>query len=84
MILPSKHLPQDRALLTVGGHVLTFLSYPKTVSALWEELNKHETAGLSTTTPRRITYDWFLLALSLLYALGTIELDSGLVARRTA
>ncbi len=82
MILPSKHLPQDRALLTVGANVLTFLGHPKTVSALWEELNRHD-AGLAVT-PRRITYDWFLLALDLLYALGTIELESGLVARRTA
>lgn len=63
MILPSKHLPQDRALLTVGAHVLTFLARPKTVSALWEELNTHD-AGL-VATPRRITYDWFLLALDL-------------------
>jgi hypothetical protein len=83
MILPSKHLPQDRALLTVGGHVLTFLVRPKTVSALWEELNR-QTEGLRATLPRRITYDWFLLALDLLYALGAIELDNGLVARRTA
>lgn len=83
MILPSKHLPQDRALLTVGGHVLKCLSHPKTVSALWEELNRHD-QGASTTDPQRITYDWFLLALDLLYALGTIELESGLVARRTA
>ena len=82
MILPSKHLPQDRALLTVGAHVLTFLVYPKTVSALWEELNRHN-AGLAVT-PRLITYDWFLLALDLLYAIGTIEIESGLVARRTA
>ena len=80
MILPSKHLPQDRALLTVGAHVLTFLAHPKTVSALWEELNRHD-AGLAVTT-RRITYDWFLLALDRLYAMGTIELESGLVARR--
>jgi len=82
MILPSKHLPQDRALLTVGAHVLTFLAHPKTVSALWEELNRND-VGLAAT-PRRVTYDWFLLALDLLYALGTIELESGLVARRTA
>lgn len=81
MILPSKHLPQDRALLTVGAHVLTFLGRPKTVSALWEELNGHS-SGLAGS-PRRITYDWFLLALDLLYSLGTIELESGLVARRT-
>ena len=80
MILPSKHLQQDRALLTVGAHVLTYLVRPKTVSALWEELNKHET-GVATM-PRKITYDWFLLALALLYAMGTIELESGLVARR--
>lgn len=45
MILPSKHLPQDRALLTVGGHVLTFLARPKTVSALWEELNQQDEGG---------------------------------------
>lgn len=80
MILPSKHLQQDRALLTVGAHVLTYLVRPKTVSALWEELNKHE-AGVAVM-PRKITYDWFLLALDLLYAMGTIELESGLVARR--
>ncbi|TNE61218.1 MAG: hypothetical protein EP341_00800 [Sphingomonadales bacterium] len=83
MILPSKHLPQDRALLTVGAHVLTFLVRPKTVSALWEELNRLDESP-AATMPRRITYDWFLLALDLLYALGAIELDSGLVARRTA
>lgn len=82
MILPSKHLPQDRALLTVGAHVLTLLAHPKTISALWEELNRLD-AGLAAT-PRRITYDWFLLALDLLYALGIIELESGLVARRPA
>ena len=81
MILPSKHLQQDRALLTVGGHILTYLVWPKTVSALWEELNKHE-SGV-TTMPRKITYDWVLLALDLLYTMGTIELESGLVARRT-
>jgi hypothetical protein len=83
MILPSKHLPQDRALLTVGGLVLTFLAHPKTVSALWEELNQ-QSQVLASTRPRRITYDWFLLALDLLYALGTIELENGLVSRRTA
>lgn len=82
MILPSKHLPQDRALLTVGAHVLTFLAHPKTVSSLWEELTRYE-AGLAVM-PRRITYDWFILALDLLYALGAVELKSGLVARRTA
>lgn len=83
MILPSKHLSQDRALLTVGGHILTFLAQPKTVSALWEELNK-QSDGISATIPRRVTYDWFLLALNLLYAFGSIDLENGLVARKIA
>lgn len=79
MILPSKHMPQDRALLTIGAHVLTFLVHPKTVSALWEELNKYDER--LTGIPRRITYDWFLLSLDLLYALGAIEFKSGLMTR---
>ena len=81
MILPSKHLPQDRALLTVGGHVLTFLARPKTVSALWEELNRQD-QGMVAIRPRRITYDWFVLALDLLYILGAVELESGILRRR--
>lgn len=82
MILPSKHISQDRALLTVGAHLLTSLGRPKTVSALWEELNRQDTG--TAAMPRPITYDWFLLSLDLLYALGTIELESGLVRRRLA
>jgi len=83
MILPTKHIPQDRALLTVGGRVLTLLGHPKTVSALWDELNRHG-GTLAANLPRKITYDWFLLVLDLLYALGTIDLESGLVSRRSA
>lgn len=81
MILPSKHLAHDRALLTVGAQVLNLLAGPKTVSALWEELGRHEDAS-NFMPPRRVTYDWFLLALDLLYAIGAIELESGLVERR--
>jgi len=81
MILPSKHLPQDRALLTVGGHLLIFLARPKTVSALWEELNL-QAGSPGVSLPRRISYDWFVLALDLLFTLGTIDLDNGLVTRR--
>lgn len=83
MILPSKHLPQDRALLTVGGHVLAFLAHPKTVSALWEDLNRQD-LEIIAIRPRQVTYDWFVLTLDLLYLLGTIELENGLVTRREA
>ncbi|HEX3529012.1 MAG TPA: ABC-three component system middle component 6 [Thermoanaerobaculia bacterium] len=81
MILPSKHLPQDRALLTVGAHVLLRLSRPKTVSAVWEEVWRE--GGTNRDALPRLTYDWFVLALDLLFAVGAIELKEGLLARRS-
>lgn len=75
MILPSKHLGADRALLTVGAELLALLREPKTVSRLWTEL-KHERAD---AVP--ILYDWFILALDMLFALGLIDFERGRVAR---
>ena len=83
MILPSKHLSHDRALLTVGGHVLTFLTYPRTISSLWEEVNR-QVEALDASVRHRITYDWFILALDLLYSLNAIDFENGLVSRRIA
>src|SRR5690606_32225953 len=39
MILPTKHVSQDRALLTIGAGILRRLSHPLTVSALWEGIS---------------------------------------------
>ena len=72
MILPSKHLSQERALLTIGAELLTHLNRPKTVSAIWEQARY--TAAVS--------YDWFILALDLLYAINAIEIHEGLLVRR--
>ena len=83
MILPSKHLPPERALLTVGAQLLHSLALPRTVSSLWEELNR-----IIDATPdrsrKRISYDWFILSLDLLYVMGMISFEDGLVARRSA
>jgi len=81
MILPSKHLSQDRALLTVGARILQHLSHPKTISALWEELPRQNAAGWNTAPPLR--YDGFVLALDLLFLIGAIELQDGLLTRKT-
>ena len=80
MILPSKHLPQDRALLTVGARILQHLSQPKTVSALWEEVPRQDNKTLKGTPPLR--YDGFVLALDLLFVIGAIELHEGLLSRK--
>ena len=44
MILPSKHLSEDRALVTIGAEVLGLLREPKTVSRLWTDLKKKRAA----------------------------------------
>jgi hypothetical protein len=80
MILPSKHISQDRALLSVGARILLNLSQPKTVSALWEEMLPL-TVRENDVPPMH--YDGFVLALDLLFLMGVIELQSGLLCRRT-
>lgn len=73
MILPSKHLSEERALLSVGASILRFLDEPKTVSRVWDDFRKSShTKGLSS-----VTYDWFVLALDLLYTLEAIDFERG-------
>ena len=81
MILPSKHLSQDRALLTVGARILWLLPQPMTVSALWEEM-AHPLPDQKAPPPLR--YDGFVLALDLLFLMGAIDLKDGLLSRKTS
>ena len=78
MILPSKHLRQDRALLTVGATILQHLSGPVTVSALWETTSR-TLVEQKASSP--IRYDGFVLALDLLFLIGAVELREGLLFR---
>ncbi len=80
MILPSKHLSQDHALLTVGASILRHLSHPVTVSALWEQMPR-AVVGQKASSPLR--YDGFVLPLDLLFLIGAIELREGLLVRGT-
>lgn len=81
MTLPSKHLPRDRALLTVGAVILRHLSHPVTVSALWEQMPG---AAGAQKAPSPVRYDAFVLALDLLFLVGAVELRDGLLVRRTS
>ena len=81
MILPSKHLSQNRALLTVGAVILRHLLGPVTVSALWEDVSR-SSRGQTAASPLR--YDAFVLALDLLFLMGTIELREGVLVRKAS
>ncbi len=41
MILPTKGIQADRALLAVGADILRLLDEPKTVSRLWDEMRAY-------------------------------------------
>jgi hypothetical protein len=72
MILPTKYIPQDAALIGVGATLLGELGQPLTVSGLWDRVREHPNVG---------TFERFTLASSLLFILGAIELRDGLLAR---
>lgn len=78
MILPSKHLPQERALLTIGAAILRHLSQPVTVSALWEGMPR---AVVHEKVSPPLRYDSFVLALDLLFLIGAVEVRDGLLFR---
>jgi hypothetical protein len=74
MILPTKGITPDRALLTVGAQVLLVLDEPKTISRLW-----HEVQELRGTSPdvSPLGFDWFLLSLDFLFIIGALRIGSG-------
>lgn len=76
MILPTKGLAMDRALLSVGAEVLRRLDRPKTVSKLWDQVRERDCSLLES-----VPYDWFILALDLLYLLEAVEFEDGRVRR---
>lgn len=78
MILPTKHITPERALLTIGAEILTCLREPMTVSRVWDELRKRR-----GETPKSsvITYDWFILALDLLFIVRAVDFNSGLLQK---
>jgi hypothetical protein len=70
MLLPTKGISFDRALLTIGADILEALTAPTSVSGLWERFTSARKANPSS---ERVTFDWFSLALASLYAVGAVE-----------
>lgn len=78
MILPTKGITPDHALLAVGARVLGLLEEPKTVSRLWDETKRYPSSN------QEITFDWFVLALDLLFIMEAIDVVRGRLRRRSA
>jgi hypothetical protein len=73
MILPTKHISTRNSLLGVGAIIIERLNHPRTVTSLWSDLSK---------LPEVATFERFILVLDLLYLIGAIELEEGLLYKR--
>jgi hypothetical protein len=78
MILPTKHVHPDRALIGVGAEVLEILKRPMTMSRLWDELRGRRSVHAPNAP---IAYEWFVLSLDLLFTVGAVDFDRGLMRR---
>lgn len=70
MLLPTKGVSADRALITIGADLLEELRDPLSISALWERYSERQR---SKKNAGRITFDWFSLSLAALYTMGLID-----------
>jgi hypothetical protein len=76
VILPGKHLRHDRALLGIGAEILKQLDRPQTVSELWERtrMNRGKLAS-------PLSFDWFVLTITFLYAASIVDFDGVFIAK---
>ncbi len=73
MILPTKHISIENSLIVVGAQVLNCLRRPQTVSNLWDKVRSLSGIG---------TFERFSLILDLLYMMGAIIFEDGLIRRQ--
>lgn len=78
MILPTKHLPDNKALLAVGADILKILDEPKTISRIWADLSR---LRRKNEPPGSLTFDWFVLSLDLLFTLNAIAHNQGFITK---
>ena len=78
MILPTKHIRTDRALIGIGAEILRCLDRPATMSQLWNKMRSRRT--LESSVPAT-DYRWFVLGLDLLFILGAVDLQDGIICR---
>ena len=78
MIVPTKGVNSNRALITVGGEIIDALDQPMTVSGLWNIVrDKHDQSA-----DAKIGFDWYVLTLDMLFCLGVVGFDEGGLLKR--
>lgn len=74
MIMPTKYIKENQALIGVGATLLQYIDKKNTISSLWEKVKNIESVG---------TYERFVLALDLLFLFGLIDIKKNKIIRVT-
>lgn len=77
MLMPTKHIKTENALIGVGAEILALLDQDKTASRLFTDLQGDRRENELST----IHFDWFLLAVDFLFTVGAIRFESGLIKK---
>ncbi len=72
MIMPSKYLREDEALVGVSAALLSLVEKNGNLSVLWESAKKIDSVG---------RFERFILALDLLFLMGLIDLHGNEIIR---
>jgi len=72
MILPTKHLKLSNSLISVGASLLKHVGNNQTVTALW---------NTTRSLPEVRTFERFTLGLDLLFMMGALDFENGLLKR---
>lgn len=72
MIMPSKYLREDEALIGVSAALLPLIENNGSLTALWESAKKNNAVG---------SFERFILALDFLYLLGLVDLHNNKIVR---
>jgi len=72
MIMPSKYLREDQALIGIGAALLPLVDNNGNLTALWESAKKIDAIG---------SFERFILALDFLYLLGLVDLHNNKIVR---
>ncbi|RYD72810.1 MAG: hypothetical protein EOP84_22530 [Verrucomicrobiaceae bacterium] len=79
MILPAKHLSQERSLVGIGAQILSVVEEGRTVSELWEAVQRRR-----PVLAPAISFDWFVLSLDMLFTISAIDVENGVVTVRAS
>lgn len=72
MILPSKHIKIANSLIGVGAVLLKYIDSNHTITSLWNS---------TRILPEIRSFERFTLGLDLLFILGLVEFEEGLIRR---